>query len=126
MPKKTLYRVLLPVVVLGLTLTAVAVATGATASKTPKKATIRAEGKLEFKPNKFFKEAFHYRGHKVPIKSGGTITLVDKIGQDHTFSLVKRSSQPKTIKQANACFEGPGVCGQILGAHGASETGPPT
>jgi len=125
MSKKTLYRVLLPVVVLGLTLTAVAVATGATASKTPKKATIRAEGKEQFKVNKFFKQSFHFHEHKTAIKSGGTITVVDKIGQDHTFSLLKKSDLPRTLKAANSCYDDGKPCITILNAHGG-DGGPPT
>ena len=56
-----------PVLALGLALTAVAVAGGATASKAPKKATETAEGKVQFKVNKFFKEGFHYHDGKVTI-----------------------------------------------------------
>jgi plastocyanin len=124
MSHKRLTWALLPVLVLGLALTGVA--TGVAASKGPKRATIRALGKQEFKPNKYFKEGYRYQGHKVPIASGGTVTLVDRIGQDHTFSLVKRSDLPKTIKQANSCYDPPSSpCINILNAHGGSDQGPP-
>src|SRR5438128_2340320 len=114
-----LFRVLVPVLALGLVLTAVAVAGGATASKAPKTATEMADGKLQFKVNKFFKEGYHYHDGKVVIASGGTLKLRDKTGEDHTFSLVKK--QPKTLKAANGCFGPNGICGQILGAHGVSD-----
>jgi plastocyanin len=127
MSQKRLHRVLLPVLVLGLALSVVAVAMGAGGAKGPKKATIRAMGKESFKANKFFKQTFHYHGDKVPIASGGTVTIVDKIGQDHTFSLVKRSDLPKTIRAANSCYDPPSSpCINILNAHGGSDNGPPT
>ncbi len=121
---KKLLRVFVPVLALGLALTAVAVAGGATASKAPKKATETADGKVQFKVNKFFKEGYHYHEGKITIASGGTLKLRDKTGEDHTFSLVKK--QPKTLKAANDCFGPTGVCGQILAAHGGSDNGPPT
>src|SRR5436853_5369569 len=101
---KKLFRVLVPVLALGLVLTAVAVAGGATASKAPKKAKIMAEGKETFKVNKYFTQTFHYHAHKTAIASGGTITIVDKIGQDHTLSLVSKGNLPKTLRAANGCY----------------------
>jgi hypothetical protein len=119
-----MFRVLVPVLALGLTLTAVAVAGGATASKAPKTATVRADGKLQFKVNKFFKEGYHYQKGKVVIRSGGTLKIADKTGEDHTFSLVAKKDAPKTIKQVGACFEG-GACAKVFEAHGFTDNGPP-
>jgi plastocyanin len=124
MSQKRLYRVLLPALVLCLAFTAVAVAAGGSASKAPKKATIKADGKLELKVNKYFKEGYHYVKGKVVIASGGTITLVDKTGEDHTFSIVKKSDAPKTVNQAGKCFEG-GICGKIAQSHGFPDAGGP-
>ena len=122
---KKLYRVLVPVLALAVALTAVAVAGGATASKkAPKKATEMTDGKVQFKVNKFFKEGYHFHEGKITIASGGTLRLIEKTGEDHTFSLVAK--QPKTLKAANNCFGPTGVCGPILAAHGATEDGPPT
>jgi plastocyanin len=104
----------------------VAVAAGGSASKAPKKATIKADGKLELKVNKYFKEGYHFHKGKVTIASGGTLTLVDKTGEDHTFSIVKKSDAPRTLKQAGTCYEG-GACAKISQAHGFPDTGgPPT
>jgi hypothetical protein len=91
----------------------------------PKRAVVRAQGQLEFKPNAFLKESYRYRPHVVPIRTGGTLSLVERIGESHTFSVVRRVQRPRNAKQFNACFADSGACIAILDAHGASDGAAP-
>ena len=95
----------------------------------PKKNEIRISGGTVFKPGKYVKDTIHFNA-TTTVKSGGTIKVVNKgpaSAGPHTVSLLKASALPKTLKQAEACFEFAGVCGPLAAAHQVDQTtGEPT
>jgi plastocyanin len=121
MSRRTLARAAAPA--LGLAV-AVAAVVPATAAQAPSKATVKAVGKVEFKPNRYVKDGMRWNSDVTVIKSGGTLTIVNKTDQPHSFSLVKRSQLPRNMAQMEGCF-GPGPCDELAVAHGAvdPETG---
>ena len=51
------------------------------------------------------------------VKSGGTVKIVNKGAPEagpHTISLLKKSALPRTLEQAEPCFEGQGVCAPLV------------
>jgi plastocyanin len=121
MSRRTFARAAAPALALAVAVAAVAPAVAAPA---PSKATLKAVGKVEFKPNRYVKDGMHFNKDVVTVKSGGTLSLVDKTGQPHSFSLVKKGQLPRTMEQMEGCF-GPGPCDELAVAHGAvdPETG---
>jgi plastocyanin len=121
MSRRTFARAAVPALGLAVAVAAVAPAVAAPA---PSKATLKAVGKVEFKPNRYVKEGMRFDKDVLTIKSGGTLTLVDKTGAPHSFSLVKKGQVPRTMEQLQECF-GPGPCDDLFVAHGAidPETG---
>jgi plastocyanin len=109
---------------LAVAVSAAAVAVPAFAASAPKHVTETTTGGAKFVPNRMFADTMHFKIGTIHIRSGGTLTFVDKTKQPHTFSLVKRRQVPRTANQANNCF-GPGPCDEIALAHGAvnPETG---
>jgi hypothetical protein len=87
-------------------------------------ATLRAIGGLKFKANRFVSDTQRFSSDVVDINSGGRLTVRDRTGQPHSFSLVKRSQVPRNGRQMERCF-GPGPCDEIAVDHGAvnPETG---
>jgi plastocyanin len=97
---------------------AAAVAVPAFAQTAPQKATLKAVGKATFKANRFVKDGMRFNVDTVRIRKGGTLTLADETRQPHSFSLVKKSQVPRTLRQMENCF-GKGPCDEIAVAHGA-------
>jgi plastocyanin len=93
----------------------------AAGGKGPAKAKVVAEGEESIKPNTYYKNTMHFEGGTVTIRSGGTVTLINKTTDGHTLSLVKASQRPRTFKQVENCA----VCQAIEKSHGLNFEGPP-
>jgi hypothetical protein len=95
---------------LALTASGTGAAVAAKSTKAPSKATVNAVQKVQFKINRFVKDGLRWQKDVYQIKSGGTLTIVNK-AQDgpHTFSIVAKKDEPKTVKQINQCS----VCQKI-------------
>jgi hypothetical protein len=93
-------------------------------AQAPRNTTIRTVGKVQLKVNRFIKDSVRFNKDSATIRSGGRLTLADRSGQPHTFSLVRRSQLPQNVRQMERCF-GPGPCDEIAVDHGAvnPETG---
>lgn len=106
----------------------VAVAAGSQAlagsARGPSKARLDAVGGSSMKPNRYVKDGMRFSRDQVAIRSGGVLTIRNRTPEPHTFSVVKRSDQPRNIKEMDACFEG-GVCSRLFQAHGVPEDGGP-
>lgn len=89
-----------------------------------KKATVKIVGGPTFKINRFASDTNRFAKDAYVIRTGGTLTIANKSGAPHTFSIVKRSQLPRTAKQINNCR----VCEAIGAAHGVPPNGdgPPT
>jgi plastocyanin len=108
---------------------AVGVGSAAAAGGAPKAAKLFIKGALTFKIDQYTQDSVHYAPATTTIRSGGTLTIVnqDRSEQEpHTFSIVKRSQLPHSLKQMLACASGSGVCGQVAASHGVNTNGPPT
>ena len=90
----------------------------AVAQDRPGKATQTTVGGVKFKPNRSIADTMHFKKNTVSIRKGGTLTLVDKTKQPHSFSLVKKSQVPRKAAAVDACFE-KGPCGKLAVEHGA-------
>jgi hypothetical protein len=108
---------MLPVVVVA----AVGVAVGsavAASSGAPKVDKIKIVGGTKIKPGFYVQDMLRFTPYKSSVKSGGTISVSGGKGGfsegPHTFSLVKKSELPTTVKQMNNCK----VCGTIAQEHG--------
>jgi plastocyanin len=84
----------------------------------PANVTQKTVGKPKFVSNRSITDNLHFKLDRISIKKGGTLTIKDTSGQDHTLSLVKRSQVPRNIKGVDGCF-GKGPCDEIAVAHGA-------
>ena len=100
-------------------LVAAAVAVPALAAAPPAKVTQKIVSHTTFKPNRYIQEGLRFKLDRINIRKGGTVTLVDTTKEDHTFSLVKKSQVPQTVRQLDNCFTPKGVCGQLAVKHGA-------
>lgn len=89
--------------------------------KGPGKAKIVIKGTETFKRNAYIKDSAHFVAGTLAIRSGGTVTLTNTTDEPHTFSIVKPSQLPRTVKQIQEC----GVCGEIAKSHGVNPEGPP-
>jgi plastocyanin len=119
MPRRRLFRALALVPVVG----AIAAVPALAASSSPSKATLHTVGKTTFKVNQYIQDGSHFDLNVVKIKSGGTLTIADRSGEDHTFSLVAKKDVPKTLNQIGNC----NICNQIAADHGVTgENTPPT
>jgi plastocyanin len=121
MTRRTFARAAAPA--LGL-LVAVAAVAPAVAGAAPSKATLKMVGGMVFEPNRLVGDDMRFNKDVITIKSGGTLSLVDKTGAPHSFSLVKKGQVPRTMKQVDGCF-GAGPCDEVAAAHDAidPETG---
>jgi plastocyanin len=115
MTRRTFARAAAPA--LGL-LVAVAAVAPAVAAEAPSKATLKTVGGMVYEPNRLVGDDMRFNKDVITIKSGGTLSLVDKTGQPHTLSLVKKGQLPRTMKQMDGCF-GAGPCDELAVAHGA-------
>jgi plastocyanin len=98
---------------------AAAVAVPAFAGSLPSQVTQKIINRTKFVPNRYIQEGLRFKLDRINIRKGGTVTLVDTSKEEHTFSLVKKSQVPGTIRQLEACFSPQGVCGKIGVRHGA-------
>jgi hypothetical protein len=114
-------KLLAGVTTLGLVAGASAVAMAA--GSAPKHATINAVTSVKVKINRYIQDGTRWQKDVYDIKSGGTITVVNLAASDgpHTFSVVKKSDLPRTVKQISNCK----ICGTIEQEHGADPQGPP-
>jgi plastocyanin len=118
MPRRRLFRALPVVAAVG----AVAAVPAIAATSAPSKATLHTVGKVTFKINRFAQDGSRFDKDVVTIKSGGTLTVADKSGEPHTFSLVTKKQLPKTPNQINNCQ----VCNTIGAGHQLDQNGNPT
>ena len=98
---------------------AVAFAVPALAAAPPAQVTQKIVSHTKFVPNRYIQEGLRFKLDRINIRKGGTVTLVDTSKEDHTFSLVKKSQVPTTLRQLDGCFSPKGVCGQLAVKHGA-------
>jgi plastocyanin len=121
MSRRTFARAAAPALGLAIAVAAVAPAVAAPA---PSKATLKTVGGSVFKPNRLVGETMRFNKDVITIKSGGTLSLVDRTGAPHSFSLVKKGQLPRNMKQVEECL-GAGPCDEFAAAHGAidPETG---
>jgi hypothetical protein len=122
MSKGTLYRAGALLAVATAMLAVTPALAGSARQATKKKATVVVRCKDQLVPNRFFKEGCRFFNDVNRIRAGGTLTIRNRSDEPHTFSIVRRSDQPRNIRQGGKCFEG-GVCGQLAGAHGLDDQG---
>jgi plastocyanin len=103
----------------GLGLTIGVTGTATAAKPKPRKNEIRITGGPFFVPGKRIGDDVRFNPNST-VKSGGTIKVVnngDPAAGPHTISLLKASALPKTMAQAEPCFEFQGVCAPLVAAH---------
>jgi hypothetical protein len=91
----------------------------------PKHAKIDAVQKVQFKINRYVKDALRWQKDVYAVKAGGTLTITNKAHDGpHTFSVVNKKDLPRTVKQINNCQ----ICQTIAQEHGAdpNSEAPPT
>jgi len=89
------------------------------AGAAPKKDEIRISGGVVYKAGKYMKDEVRFNA-KTTVASGGTIKVVNKgsaAAGPHTVTLLKPSAMPKTLKQAELCFQFKGACAPLMEAH---------
>jgi plastocyanin len=89
------------------------------AGAAPKKDEIRITGGVVFKAGKYMKDEVRFNARST-VASGGTIKVVNKgsaAAGPHTVTLLKPSAMPKTLKQAELCFQFKGACAPLMDAH---------
>ena len=71
---------------------------------------------------------FHFkvRGGASTIRHGGTLSIINRTGDAHTFSLITKKVRPTTNKAQRQCYNKHHICQKIFGWHGASGNSPPT
>jgi hypothetical protein len=70
----------------------------------PTHATVNAVQKVQFKINRYVKDALRWQKDTYQVKSGGTLHIVNKAHDGpHTFSIVAKKDLPRTVKQINEC-----------------------
>ena len=84
----------------------------------PRNTTLKTIGKVTMVPNRGVNDTMRFSRDLVTIQTGGRITLVDETKAPHSFSAVKRTQQPRTLRGVDACF-GKGPCDELAVAHGA-------
>src|SRR5947207_14360786 len=89
---------------LALTASGTGAALAAKQGPAPTHATINAVQKVQFKINRYVKDALRWQKDVYQVRSGGTIKVVNK-AQDgpHTISVVNKKDLPRTVKQINQC-----------------------
>jgi plastocyanin len=84
---------------------------------------IRIKGGPFYKPGVMIGDNIRFNRHTT-VRSGRTIKVINRGDPEagpHTISLLKRSALPRTFAQAEACFEGQGVCAPLYAAHQVPE-----
>jgi hypothetical protein len=92
-------------------------AVAATSPAVPKRATIAAVQTTKVKINRYILNGLRWNKDVYYVRSGGTLHIVNNAPAEgpHTFSVVKRSDLPRTLKQVNNCS----ICNKLAQAHGA-------
>src|SRR3954449_11444739 len=104
---------------LALTASGTGAALAAKKGPPPSHATVNAVQKVQFKVNRYVKDALRWQKDVYQVRSGGTLHIVNKANDGpHTFSIVARKDLPKTQKQLNQC----NVCGTIAQQFGVDPT----
>jgi plastocyanin len=83
----------------------------------PKPNTIETHGTLKVKINGYIQDAQSFFPGTLSVKSGTTVTLINKSqgGAPHSLSLLKKSALPKTGDEIMNCP----ACGPLIAAHEA-------
>jgi plastocyanin len=84
---------------------------------------IRITGGPFFNPGVSIGDNIRFNRHTT-VKSGRTVKVINRGDPEagpHTISLLKRSALPRTMAQAEPCFEGQGVCAPLYAAHQVPE-----
>jgi hypothetical protein len=91
-------------------------------AKAPKHATINAVTSTTVKINRFIQDGTRWQNDVYNVRSGGTITIVNRAASDgpHTFSVVRKSDRPRTVRQINACK----ICQTVAKELGADPNSP--
>lgn len=98
-------------------LVAAAVAVPALAAA-PRNVTVKSIGAVKMVPNRSITDSMHFNRDLITIQTGGRVTLVDETKAPHSWSVVKRTQVPRTLRGVDACF-GKGPCDDLAVAHGA-------
>jgi hypothetical protein len=110
---------------LALTASGAGAAVAAKNGPPPKRATVNAVQKVQFKINRYVKDALRWQKDTYQLRSGGTLHIVNKADDGpHSLSVVNKKDLPRTVKQINECK----ICQTIGEEHGAdpSSDAPPT
>jgi hypothetical protein len=103
---------------IALTASGAGAALAATNGPPPTHANINAVQKVQFKVNRYVKDALRWQKDVYQVKSGGTLHIVNKAHDGpHTFSVVARKDLPRTTKQMNEC----GICQTIAKQFGITD-----
>jgi plastocyanin len=100
-----------------------AAGTAPTAGAAAKNGKIRIVGGPVFKPGVMVGDNVRFNRHTT-VKSGKTVKVINKGAPEagpHTISLLKKSALPRTIGEAEPCFEGKGACAPLYAAHEVPE-----
>ena len=109
-------KVVIGAMALCLTATGAGAAIAASSGPPPKHAKIDAVQKVQFKVNRYVKDALRWQKDVYAVKAGGTLTITNKAHDGpHTFSVVNKKDLPRTQKQFNNCK----ICETIAQEHGA-------
>jgi hypothetical protein len=119
------HKLLAGITTVGLIAGGSAVAVAATAAA-PKHTTINAVTSTKVKINRYIQDGTRWQHDVYRVRSGGTVTIVNLASSDgpHTFTVVKKSQLPRTVKQMNNCK----ICNTVAQEIGANEqsNAPPT
>jgi hypothetical protein len=110
---------------LALTASGAGAAVAAKSGPPPKRATVNAVQKVQFKINRYVKDALRWQKDTYQVRSGGTLHIVNKADDGpHSLSVVNKKDLPRTVKQINECK----ICQTIGEEHGAdpNSDAPPT
>ena len=118
-------KVVIGAMALCLTASGAGAAIAASSGPPSKHAKIDAVQKVQFKVNRYVKDALRWQKDVYAVKAGGTLTITNKAHDGpHTFSVVNKKDLPRTVKQINNCQ----ICQTIAQEHGAdpNSEAPPT
>lgn len=111
-------KLIVGIAALGLVASGSAVAVAATDDLAPKHTTINAVTSIKIKINRYIQDGTRWQHDVYTVRSHGTITIVNLAASDgpHTFSVVRKSDLPQTVRQLNNCR----ICQTIAKEHGAN------
>jgi plastocyanin len=91
-----------------------------------KKGKIVIKGGPVFKPGVMIGDNVRFN-RTTTVKSGRTVKIVNNGSPEagpHTVTLLKRSALPRTLAQAEECFQFQGACEPLVAAHQVDTTNP--